>query len=39
MIKLEEFKKYKEVLEETITNKAFRSRMMLEEIDVEIFGM
>ena len=39
MIKLEEFKKYKEVLEETITNKAFRSRMMFEVIDDEIFGM
>lgn len=39
MIKLEEFKKYKEVLEETITNKAFRSRMMFEAIDDEIFEM
>ncbi len=37
MIKLEEFKNYKEVLETTITNKAFRSRMMFEAIDDEMF--
>ena len=38
-MKLEEFKNYKEILEATITNKAFRSRMMFEAIDDEIFAM
>ena len=35
MISLKEFKNYKNVLEKTITNKAFRSRLMLEAIEDE----
>lgn len=37
MISLKEFKNYKEILESTITNKAFRSRLMFEAIDDESF--
>lgn len=33
MIKLKEFKKYKGILEDTITNRAFRSRLMFEGIE------
>ena len=38
MIKLEEFKDYKKLLEATITNKAFRSRMMFEGIEDSKFA-
>ena len=38
MISLKEFKKYKEILESTITNKAFRSRMLFEAIADETFA-
>ena len=38
MIKLEEFKDYKKILEATITNKAFRSRMMFEGIEDRNFA-
>ncbi len=38
MISLKDFKNYKEVLEATITNRAFRSRMMFEAIDDEMFA-
>ncbi len=37
MIKLEDFKNFKNVLENMITNKAFRSRLMFEVIDDETF--
>lgn len=39
MIKLEEFKDYKKILEATITNKAFRSRMMFEAIEDREFSI
>ncbi|MDD3453651.1 MAG: PEP/pyruvate-binding domain-containing protein [Bacilli bacterium] len=39
MIRLNEFKKYKSVLENIITNKAFRSRMMFEGIEDERFAI
>ena len=38
MIRLEEFKDYKKLLEATITNKAFRSRMMFEGIEDSDFA-
>ena len=38
MISLEEFKNYKNVLENTITNRAFRSRLMFEAIEDESFS-
>ena len=38
MIRLEEFKDYKKLLEATITNKAFRSRMMFEGIEDRDFA-
>ena len=38
MISLKEFKNYKNVLEKTITNKAFRSRLMFEAIEDESFA-
>ena len=38
MIRLEEFKDYKKILEATITNKAFRSRMMFEGIEDSNFA-
>lgn len=37
MISLEEFKNYKNILENTITNRAFRSRLMFEAIEDESF--
>lgn len=39
MISLKEFKNYKDVLENTITNKAFRSRLMFEAIEDESFAV
>ena len=38
MIKLNKFKKYKEILENTMTNRAFRSRMLFEGINDEQFA-
>ena len=38
MISLKDFKDYKNVLENTITNKAFRSRLMFEAIEDELFS-
>lgn len=38
MISLQRFKDYKGLLEDTITNKAFRSRMMFEAIEDETFA-
>lgn len=38
MISLQRFKDYKRLLEDTITNKAFRSRMMFEAIEDETFA-
>lgn len=38
MIKLEEFKDYKKILEAAITSKAFRSRMMFEGIEDRNFA-
>ena len=37
MINLRKFKDYRNVLEKTITNKAFRSRLMFEAIEGEAF--
>lgn len=39
MISLREFKNYKNVLENTITNKAFRSRLLFEAIEDESFAV
>lgn len=38
MISLKDFKEYKNILENTITNKAFRSRLMFEAIEDELFS-
>ena len=38
MIQLEKFKQYKEVLEKTMTNKAFRSRMLFEAVNDSNFA-
>lgn len=38
MISLNDFKNYKSILEDTITNKAFRSRLMFEAIEDENFA-
>ena len=38
MISLKEFKNYKNTLENTITNRAFRSRLMFEAIEDESFS-
>ena len=38
MISLEKFKEYKKVLEDNLTNKAFRSRMLFEAISDEQFS-
>lgn len=37
-MRLEKFKDYKKLLESTITNKAFRSRMMFEGIEDSDFA-
>ena len=38
MISLKKFKEYKNVLENTITNRAFRSRLLFEAIEDETFS-
>ncbi|MBE5820860.1 MAG: hypothetical protein E7310_08715 [Clostridiales bacterium] len=38
MINLKDFKEYKNMLENTITNKAFRSRLLFEAVEDELFS-
>ena len=38
MMSLNQFKNYKAILENTITNKAFRSRLMFEAVEDENFS-
>ncbi len=39
MISLKEFKNYKNILENAITNKAFRSRLLFEAIEDDYFAV